>query len=1366
MKGDGSRPDESLPELAGHRGFVEALARRLVFDQHLAEDLVQETLLAAMQNPPREKRALRAWLARVVRNLAYRTLRTRARRDRREKLAARPEATPPTGDLVARLAWHRIVVDTVLTLPNDMRETLILRFYEDLTPKEIAERQGIPSATVRSRLKRGLALMRERLDDTRGGRKAWTLGLIPLLFPSQPAAAATGGALLGVAAMSAQKKTVMAAAVVLALVGAFVAGRFALRSDADRTERTTRSVTSIPQHKEKTAPVTPSVPIDPTAPTLDVFVRDRFDQPLTGATVEVLLGVPYPERGPWYPSDWAMRRWLQRSKKGTVLGAFTTDADGRATLRGVPVHAIDVRASSEGYASTTQWVWHVTGAITLTLGPGAPLRGQVIDQDDNPVPGAVVLAGPVRPRGNLGANPRPILVVADAAGRYAFPSLPTADRSVWAAFPGGAAVYIASLRFPGVDTFDIRLRRGGTLVGHVTDITTGAPIAGVEVVASERGLPVGFYGRAITDNAGRYRIATMPAGHVGAIVLTKPGWAQVFETILNVELRAGETATLDAKMHVGATVRGRVMSPDGPVAGAGVASMHQPSVGGVVVRNATTDENGRYELRDLPAGNHVLGVDKPGYQDGLKPGDMFGLKDNTKHPSVVVAKPGAEIERDLHVTAGKITIEGVVIGPDGKGFSGAAIGAPGARTKTDKNGAFSLDGVQRQKQGRTFIWVSVKGHNIRGAQPFVPVDVEAMQNVRIELKVAEARPMLTGTVRDTTGALSKSVSVLLARPVGVSARSPTRHRVQAQLWKQAFRAKIDADGRYRMPLPPGKSFLLRAAAPDRAPMNPVKITVEPGRVAYVVDLVLEGGHTLTGKAPPGAHITATYGITGMQKYYASMAGDPPPPISAVADAAGAFSIRHLNEGRWDVEAVVSGFAKATQQVDLPQSRPVHLVPQRLVSIGGVVVYEDGAPAVGARINIWEVDNKGKMTIGQAVNYGLVTDDRGRWRKDGLSPTRFRVDVKGTAAANLIELSDNTVRGGQTSLRLVAQRAMVVRGAVVDANGTGVGGVRLLIQRRSENTLVLVAQGDSAADGTFELIGVPPGIHSLSLVHGDKRYRLDGVKAGSQNLRVTFDPTRDDLGRSDVLTLSGVVIDEGGKPMAKRKLFLSRVDGGLLVGRSATKTDAAGRFACVVASARYRVKMERVRALDAIQHVPLLGEVNARAGLTLVAKRGLSIRGVVKDAVGKPVSNVYVRATVNPANGVTAQTDQFGRFELGGFAKGAACEVIVWRQDFVTDVRHAVPAGSRDVELVLRRGLEATGVIHNREGLPLMKRPVRFIWIEDETRRVYGKTDKVGRFHVKGLIPGRYRVMAHDPERDYQSCGEIEAGASSVRLTTR
>lgn len=91
MQGDKRTDAESLAE---QRPFVEALARKLVLDSHAADDIVQETLLAAMKTPPR--RSVRGWLAKVVRNLAYRTLRSEERRRRRENVN-----TPQPGETMS-----------------------------------------------------------------------------------------------------------------------------------------------------------------------------------------------------------------------------------------------------------------------------------------------------------------------------------------------------------------------------------------------------------------------------------------------------------------------------------------------------------------------------------------------------------------------------------------------------------------------------------------------------------------------------------------------------------------------------------------------------------------------------------------------------------------------------------------------------------------------------------------------------------------------------------------------------------------------------------------------------------------------------------------------------------------------------------------------------------------------------------------------------------------------------------------------------------------------------------------------------------------------------------------------------------------
>lgn len=57
-------------ELLAHKDFVHALARSLVLDEHQSADLVQNTWLAMLKNPGLRIRSPRAWLSRVIHNLA------------------------------------------------------------------------------------------------------------------------------------------------------------------------------------------------------------------------------------------------------------------------------------------------------------------------------------------------------------------------------------------------------------------------------------------------------------------------------------------------------------------------------------------------------------------------------------------------------------------------------------------------------------------------------------------------------------------------------------------------------------------------------------------------------------------------------------------------------------------------------------------------------------------------------------------------------------------------------------------------------------------------------------------------------------------------------------------------------------------------------------------------------------------------------------------------------------------------------------------------------------------------------------------------------------------------------------------------
>ncbi|HEX5137217.1 MAG TPA: sigma-70 family RNA polymerase sigma factor [Planctomycetota bacterium] len=173
--------EPSAEALLEHAGFLRALARSLLLDEGQAEDVVQETYLAAIHRPPPAAGA-RGWLAAVTRNLALKRLRAETRARRRETRAARADALPAAGDVVAKLELHRLLVDAVQRLDEPYRAAIVHRYFEDLPPREIARSLGIPVRAVETRLRRALERLRGDLDAAHAGdRRAWSLPLLALL---------------------------------------------------------------------------------------------------------------------------------------------------------------------------------------------------------------------------------------------------------------------------------------------------------------------------------------------------------------------------------------------------------------------------------------------------------------------------------------------------------------------------------------------------------------------------------------------------------------------------------------------------------------------------------------------------------------------------------------------------------------------------------------------------------------------------------------------------------------------------------------------------------------------------------------------------------------------------------------------------------------------------------------------------------------------------------------------------------------------------------------------------------------------------------------------------------------------------------
>jgi RNA polymerase sigma factor (sigma-70 family) len=166
-----ARSDEAaLAELYDRFGRVAyGLAFRILRDQALAEDAVQEGFLAAWRTADRfmpERARASTWLLTLVHRRAVDVVRRENRR-RTEPLDREFDAAAESS--AEQDAWLRLERERVQAalrrLPDQQREALELAYYGGFTQSELAERLGQPVGTIKSRMFAGLTRLRELLSD-------------------------------------------------------------------------------------------------------------------------------------------------------------------------------------------------------------------------------------------------------------------------------------------------------------------------------------------------------------------------------------------------------------------------------------------------------------------------------------------------------------------------------------------------------------------------------------------------------------------------------------------------------------------------------------------------------------------------------------------------------------------------------------------------------------------------------------------------------------------------------------------------------------------------------------------------------------------------------------------------------------------------------------------------------------------------------------------------------------------------------------------------------------------------------------------------------------------------------------------------
>lgn len=144
--------------LKAHQGYLERIALAMLGNRADAEDAVQEAALAGYEHFDQLRggeHAFGAWMRKILLSKCRRIVDGRRRTFPVDDLQAYVPDTVPGPDAEATALWAMVA-----RLSDHLRPVIVMRYLLDMPQQEIADELGIPVGTVKSRLGKGLELLR------------------------------------------------------------------------------------------------------------------------------------------------------------------------------------------------------------------------------------------------------------------------------------------------------------------------------------------------------------------------------------------------------------------------------------------------------------------------------------------------------------------------------------------------------------------------------------------------------------------------------------------------------------------------------------------------------------------------------------------------------------------------------------------------------------------------------------------------------------------------------------------------------------------------------------------------------------------------------------------------------------------------------------------------------------------------------------------------------------------------------------------------------------------------------------------------------------------------------------------------------
>ncbi len=1064
-----------------------------------------------------------------------------------------------------------------------------------------------------------------------------------------------------------------------------------------------------------------------------------------------------------------------------AIAKTSAGADGQFHFDGLAPGLYEVRATAEngavGFASALLPAEGARVEASIDVAAGSErFEGRVVYANGTPFQGLVVASTGEGFAMMMGGHGNIMPTATDDEGRFAIGGLAPGLVRISAILPGVLRVMANPVTLPYQGEYVLTIGAEGVEVnGKVIAADTQEPIAGATVFGGGGNPETTFTIRTTTSaEDGTFKLA-IPTGGGGGMFVKAAGYAP---SMINFRRSAKDNVTVSLQKL--GTVTGIVKSKDDgkPLAGVGVYAIPASMRGGdgMFPSGTISGADGLYTLNDvMPGSAKLFAVGEGWVTEGVKSlGDNFS-------PFTVAIEPGGSAELDLELVPGG-SASGVVRTSTGDLVAGAVVtpaaGMDGmmmiAAMTGGMGGAFGA--TVSDAEGRYTVASLFPGQNytLTAKAPGLPdakskgFTAQGGKTHEADLVFAAPRWLLLRVVKAEDGT---PVAGARARIV------PAGDRIDFDDFFGAATWSTDGEGRAKVgPIPPDDSkvavtadgFIEAEQAIEAKGDGDVELTIElakglviAGRVEVPAGLPLRGirmrvqtDHSSGGPRRDWFHERTSVDPAGTFR------------VTTIKDP-GAYRV--TAESQWEgkeyeAEAIVEA---GDEDVVLKLARNIER-EKRLMTV--TVLGADGKPMPSARIQLYQL----RSNRGTSRSRRYVSEGKAEFEIDH-EDAQLWIEVYETAGV----ASGSTIKGpfdpGTKEIEIRLDAPLTIEGAVTGPDGKPVRGVRVMVKALHPDPDTEHGRdhgaGFSDKEGKFLVKGL-----------GDLEYQLvfdvppdyapvaaQKVRAGANNVRVALR-----MGKRAILT----IVDYDGKPVAGAFATLSqlRKPQGAVPGssRGSQRSDADGivRMRGVEPEGSFRLHINPPQDRSDLKRTTI--NPWSPTDETIKLQRAYTITGVVRDASGKPVGDVFVQHRKEGTERWTGylSADNEGRFEIQQLVEGRYEVRAVLRGARTDGIKGtAVRAGATGVELTVDLGETLAVRIAGWKQISLggsrthQALQAALISETGNPTRMSGRADSRGRVAFRQLTPdATYTIWIGGlPDGHYVLKSGLRAGDADVEV---